>query len=137
MAKRSIAGIAAQKGKILVAKRKEGGAIGLRWEFPGGKVEEGEKDEEALRREFEEEFGILIIPLRLIGSSRFLSPSGERDLAAWLVTIPVSGTLELREHSHVAWIAIDKLEALDLADSDRALVPLLEREFRVKPQDFE
>ncbi|MHB9151347.1 MAG: (deoxy)nucleoside triphosphate pyrophosphohydrolase [Spirochaetales bacterium] len=137
MAKRSIAGIAAQKGKILVAKRKEGGAIGLCWEFPGGKVEEGERDEDALRREFEEELGILIVPLRLIGCSRFLSPSGERDLAAWLVAIPDSGALELREHSHAAWIAIDKLETLDLAGSDRALVPLLEREYRARPQDFE
>jgi 8-oxo-dGTP diphosphatase len=137
MAKRSIAGIAAQEGKILVAKRKEGGAIGLRWEFPGGKVEDGEKDEEALRREFEEELGILITPLRLIGSSKFQSSSGERDLAAWLVAIPDSCTPELREHSHIAWIAIGELEALDLADSDRALVPLLEREFRRKPQEFE
>lgn len=137
MAKRSIAGIAAQNGRILVAKRKEGGAIGLRWEFPGGKVEEGERDEEALRREFEEELGILVIPLRLIGCSRFMSPSGERDLAAWLVSLPDSDALELREHSHIAWIAIDELGSLDLAGSDRALLPLLEREYRARPQDFE
>lgn len=130
MAKRSIAGIAVRKGKILVAKRNEGGAIGLRWEFPGGKVEEGENDEEALRREFDEEFGIAITPLRLIGNSRFQSHSGERELAAWLVDVPLSGSLELREHSSIAWVSIEELEGLDLADSDRTLVPLLEREFR-------
>lgn len=131
MAKRSIAGIAMREGRILVAKRKEGGAIGLRWEFPGGKVEEGESDEEALKREFDEELGIAIRPLSLIGKSSFQSGSGERELAAWLVDIPQDGIMELREHSDIAWVTIQELERIDLADSDRKLIPLLEREFLV------
>lgn len=127
MTKRSIAGIAMRENKILVAKRKEGGAIGLRWEFPGGKVEEGEGDEEALRREFDEEFGIDIIPLRILGESSFFSLSGQRELSAWLVRIPWECIFELREHSEVAWMTAGELEALDLADSDRTLLPFLSR----------
>jgi 8-oxo-dGTP diphosphatase len=128
MAKRSIAGIAVRNGRYLVAKRKEGGAIGLRWEFPGGKVEEGESDEDALRREFEEELGIGVIPLSLIGLGFFHSVSGERELAAWRVVIPQECILELREHSDIAWITRAELDALDLADSDRSLLPLITEE---------
>ena len=128
MAKRSIAGIAVRDGRFLVAKRKEGGAIGLRWEFPGGKVEEGESDEDALRREFEEELGISVIPLSLIGLSFFHSVSGKRELAAWRVDIPQECILELREHSDIAWVTRAELDALDLADSDRSLLPLITEE---------
>ncbi len=123
--RRSIAGIVIKNGKILVAKRKEGGAIGLRWEFPGGKVESGEKDEEALRREFDEEFGVKADPLHHLGTASFATHSGERLLAAWLVELPKDCLLELREHSMIAWLHPWDLENLDLADSDKALLPLI------------
>jgi 8-oxo-dGTP diphosphatase len=125
MSQRSVAGIAVRNGRILVAKRKEGGAIGLKWEFPGGKVEEGESDGEALRREFLEEFGIEIEPLSLLGTRAFSSDSGERELAAWTVDVPEGTILELREHSTIDWISPRDLSNLDLAQSDRKLLPLL------------
>jgi 8-oxo-dGTP diphosphatase len=124
--RRSIAGIVIENGKILVAKRKAGGAIGLRWEFPGGKVEAGEGDEEALRREFEEEFGIEAEPIHFLGTASFSSHSGERLLAAWLVELPKGCILELREHSMIAWLSPRDIYALDLAESDRSVLPLLE-----------
>lgn len=125
MAQRSIAGIAMRNGRILVAKRKEGGAIGLMWEFPGGKVEEGESDQDALKREFLEEFGIEIKPLRLLGTSTFVCDSGVRELAAWTVDVPEGCTLELREHSKIDWIEPGNVSNLDLAQSDRNLLPFL------------
>ncbi|MDX9783198.1 MAG: NUDIX domain-containing protein, partial [Spirochaetia bacterium] len=102
--RRSIAGIVVENGKVLVAKRKEGGAIGLRWEFPGGKVESGEEDEDALRREFAEEFGVKAEPIHCIGTASFVTHSGERLLSAWLVKLPQGCLLELREHSMIAWL---------------------------------
>ncbi len=129
MVKRSIAGIAVRNGRFLVAKRKEGGAIGLRWEFPGGKVEAGESDEAALRREFDEELGIDVIPVSLIGQGQFHSRSGLRELAAWKVEIPLESILELREHSDIAWVTWEELALLDLADSDRSLLPLIEGKY--------
>ena len=126
MVQRSIAGIAIRNGRILVAKRKEGGAIGLMWEFPGGKVEKGESDKDALKREFLEEFGIEIVPLRCLGTTTFVCDSGERELAAWAVDIPEGSILELREHSKMDWIPAKDLPDLDLAQSDRKLLTFLE-----------
>jgi 8-oxo-dGTP diphosphatase len=52
------AGVIIEKKKVLVAQRMEGALRGLLWEFPGGKVKEGEDPREALRRELKEELDV-------------------------------------------------------------------------------
>src|SRR4030042_1923298 len=52
------AGLIIERGKILVTQRKKDSHQGLLWEFPGGKVEEGEEPRRALQRELMEELGI-------------------------------------------------------------------------------
>jgi 8-oxo-dGTP diphosphatase len=125
MERKSVAGIVLCNQRVLIGKRKPGGPIGLLWEFPGGKVEEGESDEEALRREFLEEFEIEVNPLRSIGSSKFQSPSGERILTAWLVAINEGAEFVLKEHSRIDWVLPEDLTKVDLADSDKKLLPIL------------
>lgn len=126
MLPRSVAGIAiASDGRLFVAKRKAGGAIGLKWEFPGGKLEAGEGDKEALRREFLEEFGIIVEPLKLIGCTRFYCENGERELAAWQVRIVPGREPVLHEHSEFAWLSMEKIRTIDLADSDKGVLELL------------
>lgn len=67
----STAGIARRGSKYLLALRKPGTSIGESWEFPGGKARFGEPPEEALKREFFEEFQIHI----LVGRMIFMVPS--------------------------------------------------------------
>ena len=57
--KRVVAGLIVQDGKLLVCQRTRHQTMPLKWEFPGGKIEEGEQPRDALRRELEEELGIV------------------------------------------------------------------------------
>ena len=125
MERRSVAGIVLSKERVLIGKRQPGGPIGLLWEFPGGKVEAGESDEEALRREFLEEFDVEVKPLRSLGSSKFQSPSGERILTAWLVAVQEGAEFVLKEHSQIDWVLPQDLGKIELADSDKKLIPIL------------
>jgi 8-oxo-dGTP diphosphatase len=54
------AGVVIERGKVLLSRRKKGTHLAGRWEFPGGKAEPGEDPRAALRRELEEELGILV-----------------------------------------------------------------------------
>lgn len=100
--------------------------MGSRWEFPGGKIEPGERDEDAVVREFEEEFGTAVAPRKLLCLGSFVSRSGPRELAAWLVDLPEPFEYELHEHEEVRWVEWEDLPALDLVESDRRILPPLE-----------
>jgi 8-oxo-dGTP diphosphatase len=120
----SVAGIAVEDGRFFIARRKAGGDLGDKWEFPGGKVEPGESDEEALRREYLEEFGVSIQTGALLGSASF-----EHHGKAYVVNayrIYLSGQdLTLHEHTRWRWADPGEIEALDFAESDRKLLPVL------------
>jgi 8-oxo-dGTP diphosphatase len=120
---RSVAGILINDRKVFVAKRGPAGSFHGRWEFPGGKVEEGESDEAAVVREFDEEFGIVVGARRLLGESVFPHRGADRILAAWLIELEPNNRPKLLEHEEIAWAGAAELEALELVDSDRKLLP--------------
>jgi 8-oxo-dGTP diphosphatase len=127
---RSVAGILLREGMVFVARRPPGGALGRRWEFPGGKVESGETDEEALEREYFEEFGARIRTVRLVGEEEFSHRGRLRTLAAWLIELMPESILVPCEHGELRWACYSELAALDLADSDRKLLPHIARYLR-------
>jgi 8-oxo-dGTP diphosphatase len=98
--------------------------MGGKWEFPGGKVESGETDADAALREYDEEFGLAISVGPVIGESMFRNKGKDYELAVIMVTFN-GEPLALREHDRYGWVDIDSLSALDLADSDRSLLPFL------------
>ncbi len=121
----SVAAIILRGDRVLVARRVFGGALGGMWEFPGGKLEEGETEKDALEREFLEEFGATIHALRPIGEASFMNRGKDRRLVAWLAALPESEVLELREHLSIRWLRKDELGSIDIADSDRKLFPFV------------
>ncbi|MGO8694536.1 MAG: (deoxy)nucleoside triphosphate pyrophosphohydrolase [Rectinemataceae bacterium] len=123
---RSVAGVLLRNGKVFVARRAPGGSMGRRWEFPGGKVEAGESDEEALEREFLEEFNAKVSARRLLGETSFLHHGVKRTLAAWLVELDPLSKLLPREHVELRWMSKAELRGLDFADSDRKLIDFVE-----------
>jgi 8-oxo-dGTP diphosphatase len=131
---RSVAGIAvkgnpcpAAQVRLFVAKRRAGGDLGGKWEFPGGKVEPGESDEDALRREYLEEFGLAVQTGEALANSEFAHNEKIYTLAAWRVYFDEAALdrITLAEHTQWQWASLADIEKLDFAGSDRALFPAL------------
>ncbi|MBQ1661043.1 MAG: NUDIX domain-containing protein [Treponema sp.] len=126
MAKTSVAGIAVNGSKVLIAHRNPTGQMGGRWEFPGGKVDGDESDTEALSREYDEEFGIEINVGKQIASASFEHNGETVNLHAYEIHVPHDGTekkYELTEHSEYRWADINEIENLNFVDSDMKLYP--------------
>lgn len=118
----SVAGIAVKDGKVFVARRKEGGDLGGKWEFPGGKVRPGESADQALAREFAEELAVSVRIGAQIGEAAFIHKDTHFHLTAWLV-IPENENFVFNEHTEYRWVTTDELETLNFAGSDRQLFP--------------
>lgn len=126
----SIACIMHRGRKVFIAHRQNTGDMGGRWEFPGGKVEAGETDKEAAKREMQEEFGVDIYVGQLITENHFFHRGKERVLRAYDAAFP-SGidtkTLALTEHSECKWVDIDEITTLSFVDSDMAIYPCVKQ----------
>lgn len=126
MAKTSVACIAFDGKKILIAHRNPSGQMGGRWEFPGGKVEAGESDEQAVIREFQEEFGITVKVGEKIGETFFMHCDEQVALHAYEITVPHDGMTEkyvLTEHTEYRWASPAEIPALNFVDSDMLIYP--------------
>jgi 8-oxo-dGTP diphosphatase len=127
--RKSVAGIAWDQGRVFIAQRSGGGAMGERWEFPGGKVEEGETDQEALIREYREEFAVSIQVGPFLGSAGFEHQGIAHRVNSYRVSF-LSRDFTLSEHSRWRWAGFDEIEQLDFVDSDRKLLPALKLYFK-------
>ena len=119
---RSVAGILVRDARVFVAKRGPGGSFCGYWEFPGGKVEIGESDEDAVIREFDEEFGVIVSAKSLLGEVLFPHHGKDRILAAWLIELVPFSQPQLLEHEESAWATSTELQGLKLVDSDRKIL---------------
>ncbi len=113
-------------GRVLLAQRPEGKSMAGLWEFPGGKVEPGERPEDALIRELDEELGIetwesCLAPLT------FASHSYEdfHLLMPLFACRKWSGTPQGREGQALAWVRGNKLRDYPMPPADVPIIPLL------------
>jgi len=113
-----VAAVMIQGGRVFAAQRDEGGEVGLKWEFPGGKIEAGETHREALERELREELSIVAEA----GDSLMTVSHAYRDfqltMHCYLADI-LSGTVLLLEHIDSRWLASDEIDGVDWAPADR------------------
>jgi len=120
------AAIIEKDGKFLIAQRKKGKHLELKWEFPGGKIEPGEAPEECLKRELAEEFGIETEVKSFIGESLFDYGTRTIRLLGYLVDYH-SGDFKLQAHEAVAWISPHEFSQYDFAPAD---LPFIEKIIR-------
>ncbi len=117
----SIAGIARKNDLFLIAKRKEGGSLSLKWEFPGGKLEPGETHQEAMVREWDEEFEIDVKTGEFLCRGKFVHKGKKFELSAYEVLL-LSEDFVLNEHSEIKWLTLNEILKVDLADSDKIIL---------------
>ena len=110
--------------KVLCAQRGIGKSLEGKWEFPGGKVEKSETNQEALKRELKEELDIEISVNDLIDVSKHYDGKRNIVLSVYKANIK-SGNIKLNEHQKIEWHTIKELEELDWADNDIEIVQSL------------
>jgi 8-oxo-dGTP diphosphatase len=111
-----------KNNKILVAQRSETMLLPLKWEFPGGKVEEGEPHEDCLIREIKEELGL---DIQILQDLPFNIHQYSENLVIKLIPFVckiAGGSLELSEHKQAKWLKKEQLLSLDWAEADIAVV---------------
>jgi len=113
-------------GRVLIAQRPPGKPMAGLWEFPGGKVEHGERPEETLIRELDEELGIAV-------SEPCLAPLtfASHAYADFHLLMPLyvcrrwQGMATAREHAALAWVRANRLRDYPMPPADEPLIPHL------------
>lgn len=120
--KRVVAALIVKDGKILACQRTRHQTMPLKWEFPGGKIEEGEQPREALHRELDEELGIDATIGDEVRRMRHEYKRGNAVELSFFVVSEFKGQLENRIFHDVQWVERDRLPRFDFLDADLKLV---------------
>jgi 8-oxo-dGTP diphosphatase len=120
--KRVVAALIVKDGKILVCQRTKHQTMPLKWEFPGGKIEEGEQPRDALRRELEEELGIDATIGDEVARIKHEYRSGNSVELRFFVVQEFRGELENRIFRDMQWAERSALPAFDFLEDDVKLV---------------
>ncbi len=91
------------------------------WEFPGGKIEKGEKPEEAIVREIREELDTVIRVERYIDTIEYDYPEFHLSMDCFLCGI-VEGDLVLKEHEAAKWLTKDAIDSVDWLPADITII---------------
>jgi 8-oxo-dGTP diphosphatase len=102
---------------ILITRRGPGEKLSGYWEFPGGKIEEGESPQECLERELYEELGVTSKAGKIVAESSYIYEHGAFRIIAILSTIK-KDNFTLKSHDKAEWISIDSLLNYKLAPAD-------------------
>ena len=108
-------------GKILAVQRGERLSLPLKWEFPGGKIRQGESPETCVVREVSEELDIQIVVVRSLSLVNYDYPDFSVTLHPFICAI-VSGDILLRDHKAMLWLLPRELPILDWLAADFPII---------------
>jgi len=107
--------------RFLICQRPKGKNCELLWEFPGGKIEDGETGESCVIRECQEELGIIVGGVQYFESVTQEYSDRTIHLSFYIARI-ISGKLERKEHAAFAWIAFDDLTQFTFCPADEQML---------------
>ena len=121
-----VAAIIIKDRKILATQRNKSkfNYISYKYEFPGGKIEDGEELEEAIIREIKEELGVKIEVKKFFMTVNYKYPDFPLTMHSFICEI-VEGKVELKEHIASKWLEKSELKNLDWANADLPIVEKL------------
>ena len=119
-----VAAIIKKDNQFLVVQRNRKKHLGLKWEFPGGKVQESETFEEALLREIKEELNITINIHEKIAEEKYKDDKIDIVLYYYLCSLK-NGMMKLNEHENFAWVEKKDFNKYDFAEGDGNMLHLL------------
>lgn len=116
-----VAAIIVRDGKVFATERGYGDWKGW-WEFPGGKMEQGESPEEALKREIREELDAEICVGELLDTVEWDYPDFHLTMHCFICSL-TSGSMHLNEHEDAAWLTEETLDSVKWLPADEELIP--------------
>tara|TARA_B110000014_G_scaffold225136_1_gene183718 strand:- start:127 stop:504 length:378 start_codon:yes stop_codon:yes gene_type:complete len=119
-----VAAIIIKDNLYFIAQRNKNKHLGLKWEFPGGKVDINESNEEALLREIKEELNIIIQIEKKIAKKKYNDKKINIVLHYYICHIK-NGIIRLNEHENSKWLTKKNLSKYDFVTGDRDILSLL------------
>ena len=116
-----VAAVIVMDGRVLACERSAPAEVAGRWEFPGGKVEPGETDAQALTRECAEELGVRVAVGARVGPDVPLA-HGRAVLRVFAVTLLNGDRPRALEHAAMRWLAADELDSVRWLPADKPIV---------------
>jgi 8-oxo-dGTP diphosphatase len=121
-----VAAVIESHGRILACQRRKNDAFGLKWEFPGGKVQPGEQPAQALARELKEELGVEAA----VGEEQYRTRHRYAELAREIELIFFTAQVDEKDMRNLAfeqmrWVRPDELAKLDFLPADREIITRL------------
>ncbi len=119
------AGVIEYQGKILIAKRRQDKSLGGLWEFPGGKIEDGETCSQTLKREIKEEFDICIQVGDYLMEHTYAYPDFDLKMYVYRASWNGEGKIHICDHDDYRFVSISEMKDFTFAGADYPVIDFL------------